>query len=85
MVDVECMTVVLIPACVYGGLERRVWEKNKGASFRKQRCFLIASGGAVQLREDCLRLSVNAFCFYFSLLMMSLDVRWLLCNIHFHT
>lgn len=45
MVDVKCMTVVLISACVSGDLERRVWEKQQGASLRNQRCLLVASGG----------------------------------------
>lgn len=88
MVDVKCMTVVLISACLYGDLERGgVWEKNQGASFRNQRCLLVASGGMLYSSDRIVSPSVCEcpFASTSALLMMPLDVRWLLYNVHSHT
>lgn len=61
MVDVKCMTVVLISACVYGDPERRGVGEDQGASLRNQRCLLVASGECcVVLIGLSLLLFVNA-------------------------
>lgn len=86
MIDVKCMTVVLISACVSGDLERRVWEKKQGASFRNQRCSLVASGGMLCSSDRIVSPSVvNALLLQLSPSGDALDVRWLLYNVHSHT
>lgn len=45
MVDVKCMTVVLISACVYGDLERRGVGEELGSLFQKPKVFTCCIWG----------------------------------------
>lgn len=58
MIAGMCMTVVLISACVDGDIGGRVREKKQGAFFRKQRYFLVASGGMPCSSDRIVSLSV---------------------------
>lgn len=86
MIDVKCMTVVLISACVYGDLEQRVWEKSQGAS-EKPKVFTCCIWGMLCSSDRIVSPSVCEcpFASTLALLTMPLDVRWLLYNVHSHT
>lgn len=67
MIDVKCMTVVLIFACVYVIWSGGVWEKSQGASLRNQRCLLVASG------ECCVVLIGLSFLLFVNALLLQLQ------------
>lgn len=66
---------------IFGG----VGEKNLGASFRNQRCFLVASGGMLCGSDRSLSICLwMPFASTSVLLAIPLVVRWLLYNILSH-
>lgn len=85
MVDVKCMTVVLISACVYDTVLRGGTGREPESVFRCQRSFLVLFwGNAVSLLVALsVHLFVNALALQLpALLVASLVVRWLLYNVH---
>lgn len=66
-----------------GGWERRARE---GASFRNQKCSLVASGGTLYSSGKIVSPSVCEcpFASTSALLVIPLVVRWLLYNVHSH-
>lgn len=87
MIDVKCMTVVLIFACVYGDLEWRGVGEEPGSLFEKPKVFTCCIWGMLCSSDRIVFPSVCEcpFASTSALLTMPLDVRWLLYNVHSHT
>lgn len=84
MVDVKCMIVVLIFACVYDDMLRGGGESQRAFSETKEVFPCLTLGECcVVLIELSIHLFVNALSLtLLALLVVSLIVRWLLYNVH---
>lgn len=84
MVDVRCMTAVLISACVYDDVSRGGgWGEPESISDTKGLSCLTSGECCVVLIELSIDLFVNALSLKPpALLVASLVVRWLLYNVH---
>lgn len=83
MVDVKCMIVILISACVYDDMLRGGGRARE--HFQKPQVFPCLTLGecCVVLIELSIDLFVNALSLkLLALLVVSLIVRWLLYNVH---